>query len=120
MPELYYRFQEGHIPGYNNIYERGDFFGMMNETRNVDMQVKLTTEGVNNIVAAYFIKSIQQKRASIKPVETIIHKEEVSENNVPENKGMTDIQPDLNSITNNQLSSVSDMMKKIIEKDLTK
>jgi hypothetical protein len=116
-PDFLYRFQEGHIPGYNNIYERNDFFNMLNDRENVNKQNRLTTEGINNIVAAYFIKTVQQKRSNTKPIETIIS---TKDEEAVSPKGVEDIHADLCSVTNNQLSNVNDLMKRIIEKDYSK
>jgi hypothetical protein len=118
---------------YNNVYER-DIINIFNDREILNRQARMTSEGVNNIVAAFFIKSIQHKRNNIKPVETIIHREEVcseqnNANNIEvsnvnningNNKMFTDIQSDLGGFTNNQLNNVNDMMKRITEKDFNK
>jgi hypothetical protein len=119
MPDFMYRYQEGHLP-FNNIYDRNDLFNLLNDRETLNRQARLTNEGVNNIVAAYFIKNVQQKRSSMKPVEVIVHKEDSVPDSAAGGERMSDIQADLGGITNNQLNTVNDMMKKIIEKDFTK
>jgi hypothetical protein len=119
IPEYLYQIQQNPFAGYNNIYER-DIINVFNDREILNRQARMTSEGVNNIVAAFFIKSVQGKRNNIKPVETVIHDNSSTNNSEQPSKPFMDIQSDLNSITNNQLSSVNDMMKKIIEKEYTK
>jgi hypothetical protein len=121
MPDYMYHYQEGNLPGYNNIFDRADLFNMLNDKEVLNRQARLSNEGVNNMVAAYFIKNVQQKRNSIvKSAETVATKDDSVPASASSDNKLSDIQADLNNITNNQLNTVNDMMKKIIEKDFTK
>lgn len=97
------------LPENNYNYEKND--SIVND---INKYNKLTNEGVNHIVAAFYIKSIQDNKNNIKDI-------------IDENKTTDDIYKDVNEVTNNQLNYVDDFMKKInkkmneiIEKDYTK
>jgi hypothetical protein len=110
LPDFMYQYQEG----YNNMFDREGLFNMFNDKEILTKQNRITSEGINNIVAAYFIKTVQQKRSSIKPVETVISsQEQIEEFRRP------GIHADLGGLTNIQLNNVNSLMR-IIEKDYSK
>ena len=100
------------LPESNVIYEKND--SILTDS---NKYIKLTTEGVNNVVAAFYIKSILDNKNMIKDCnyETKCTVTDNFYNEVNE------------TITNNQLNYVNDIIKNIdkkmndiIEKDYTK
>lgn len=104
-------------------------FNLINDKENLNRINKIANEGVNHIVAAFFIKSAQQSKSK-QHNDTIqggvIKRSPISSINLNDancDKHITNmfndkLAPDVNETTVNQLNTVSDVVKRIKENKL--
>lgn len=132
-------FYQGHLANMNNYPYPSSIFHFdeakneatmpIHEPREVSRPLsELTTVGVNHIVAAHFIKSLQiGKSANSAKVPSSTSSNNVAPSNTlaaEVNRRMGDLtqdhfSQDVNDFTNIQLNTVSDMMKKLKENKMS-
>lgn len=158
MPEFMYRGQApsqyGTYPGSlfnfdDNKPKNESIFNLINDKENLNRINKIANEGVNHIVAAFYIKSVQQTRmnaarqqetnTNIRPISLVDQEIQNAitgnsansnlsnnESSSPKNKQLGNFNmfndkcsPDVNEFTASQLNSVNDIMKKLKENKMS-